>query len=131
MIPKFRVWDKERGMMQVHAIFPNHKIVQMYNDEFTNYMRFFDDICFMQSTGLKDINGIEIFEGDIVETRQIPETSIPTPLIGGVVVYDIDYGMFKMEPKYGSKFHAFTVWLNSVEILGNIYENLELLGDGE
>lgn len=90
----------------------------------------FDEIELMQSTGLKDKNGKEIFEGDIVRTTRFLGRADE---IGGFYEYEKDYvGVVKvLEGSWvidtGSV--AVRLWseIDESEVLGNIYENLEFL----
>lgn len=125
---KFRAWDKNTNDMV------SVKTIDLERDgsigcivDYSGINLDVSECVLMQSTGLKDNNGVEIFEGDIAETRQSDLSNTPFEMVGGVVNYDSDYGMFKLVRKYGSKFHPFTIWLTNVEVIGNIYENPELL----
>lgn len=89
-----------------------------------------DKYVFMQSTGLKDKNGVEIFEGDVVAVSVqngfdyldnkvcIVKNSIGhSGLVCATVDEDLEYRIFNTE-----LFEEYTY-----EVIGNIYENSELL----
>lgn len=81
-----------------------------------------NDLSLMQSTGLTDKNGKEIFEGDILGTDG--------GLLDGVVEYRTDLGMWTNSLFRYNNFERLCCIANSREIIGNIWENGELL-DGE
>lgn len=76
------------------------------------------DFVLMQYTGLKDKNGVEIYEGDIIERMDWDE------LVLGKVERDID-GTFLLIEDRGTTFLG--PLLEIVEIVGNIYEHPHLL----
>ena len=122
MIPKFRAWDSWRKRMSVvDRIYIDTEGIRLY-DDFGEYWRDFRDVKLMQSTGLKDKNDKEIFEGDILD-------------------YKGRKALVRWHGSYASFIYRFvdelqnrnTEWkplylaYMKCEIIGNIYENLELL----
>ena len=123
MIPKFRIWDKTNKEMLGWKELDLTK--ELGEDEITIFEptgQFAQPIYFyeaMQSTGLKDISGAEIYEGDIVKNAY-DET---------YTVKWFDAG-FYLEEKYNGGFDYSELHFgNNKEVIGNIYENPELLED--
>lgn len=121
MIPKYRAWDKElQTMLDVSLIDFKKGVLVGEHWEFgeTNFMSF-DEIVIMQTTGLLDKNGKEIFEGDILGTKD--------GLLNGVVEYRSDLGMWTNSLIRYNNFERLCTVANSREIIGNVYENPEIL----
>ena len=143
MIPRYRAWDvlAEKMIDEILMIsFVRKEIIGKFRNGSTSVpLKFEDerngeDVILMQSTGLKDKNGKEIFEGDIVRTTRFLGRADE---IGGFYEYEKDYlGVVKvLEGSWvidtGSD--AVNLWseIDENEVLGNIYESLELLEDKE
>ena len=128
MKPKFRAWDKHRQQM-----FANDELIIWNGNVYANDSKkltcnnlkgwSIDDEYLMQSTGLKDKNGQEIFEGDILGTKD--------GLLNGVVEYRSDLGMWTNSLIRYNNFERLCNVANSREIIGNVYENKELLEDNK
>ena len=129
MIPKFRAWVKEdKEMWPVHAIVFDNKTVWVEepDDENPSGCLCFDDVILMQSTGLKDKNGKEIFEGDIV---QFLDCYLETDFLcsnRGIVKWN--QGSFTITNRFSVGMEDLLDGDSlDVKIISNIYENLELL----
>lgn len=136
MTPRYIAWIKTEKRMffsdDILAIdYENEEIVtqQVYfenglPDDRDIYCYKTDEIELMQTTGLKDKNGKEIFEGDIVKmSKDVYSESTYYEVVrhyGGA--YRLD-----------SKQHGCELWLRHTdcEVVGNVYENRELLEDKE
>lgn len=122
MIPKFRAWYTpfkgktigqemkygQAGRLITHA--------EMAPDKYV----------LMQSTGLKDKNGVEIFEGDIVQWGDTPDWEekpirVAVVKINPDIQFDSNVGIFE----YGRFIYRDTE--RFLTVLGNVYENPELL----
>lgn len=130
MIPKFRAWDKiSDKMFPVMMIDFGQSYVMIEEINGLWCERDFDDIELMQYTGLHDVHGKEVFEGDIVK---IPEDYDKFGRNAGEILkVAFDSGCFRLK-RPNSKGRGFYFEDdNTVEIIGNIYENPELLGEEE
>ena len=114
---KFRAWDlKENKMIYGTALIENDGKWFM---EIGKYIDVWHEVDFVtQYTGLKDINGEEIYESDILITKDIEGKKYQT-----CVTYENGMFLSGEEPLYDD------VFLFEAEVVGNIYENTELLDD--
>ncbi|MGH2311764.1 YopX family protein [Streptococcus uberis] len=156
MIPKFRAWVKEsKKMIHVGSIDLTNKVIyysywqqseegnNLFGDAIT-----FDETILMQSTGMVDKNGVEIFEGDILE---VTDTSLFGGNYRGAIVYIERWGVYGFSmldakvistnefdkhsigflmKEFGSCFtlaEASRKSNFSYKVIGNIYQNSDLL----
>lgn len=128
MIPRFRAWLKKEQKMDNDVDHISWLEDELYciGDGIT-YMVSAEDLELMQSTGLVDRDGKEIFEGDILCDEGIEQES-------EFVYVTVSYreGMWVCDQitdelcGYGGALNEFN---NDYSIIGNIYENPELLED--
>ena len=110
---KFRALDKRYREMQS----PHDLYISGQGDEALN-MNIHDRFIFMQYTGLKDKNGVEIYEGDILR--------IGSSLIEEVKWVGVGDWVGAKQPMVGFISHE-TIYRKPIEVIGKIYENPELL----
>ena len=117
---KFRAWDKVEKKMFIPArlSFKDELYQEFYNDSCGGNEHPFSYINLMQYTGLKDKNGKEIYEGDVVRYKAFEIW------YARKVYFDTELCQFGL---HSSNFLFHNQFSDNLEIIGNIYENPELL----
>lgn len=138
MTPRYRVWLKIGKRMVfsddiLDIDYENKEIVtqQVYfenglPDDRDIYCYDFDEIEFMQSTGLKDKNDKEIFEGDILDYKG-RKALVRWHGSYASFIYRFVDELQKRKTEWKPLYLAYM----KCEIIGNVYENRELLEDKE
>lgn len=128
MTPKFRAWHKKEKKMIILGecielrlddsgwmIIDDYKQEVVCNEE---------DGILLQSTGLKDKNGKEIFEGDILKVTRGKNNPY-------IVEWSQEVCMFCLASGKSAPMNLLDKYQDLYEIIGNIYENPELLKEAK
>jgi uncharacterized phage protein (TIGR01671 family) len=138
---RFRAWDKHHKMMYL----PEH-IASVNNDNDDDilgcinlsgcwgahlaghYARPMDTVVLMQSTGLADKEGKEIFEGDVIALQPKDErTTSSWDYARFTVKWNTEHAMFQFMEWNRGWSPAFDMDTHQPLVIGNIYENPELI----
>ena len=119
---KFRAWDPDRKKMFTHPKWVMFTVDKSGNLTAKNYG--YDhqerELEIMQFSGLRDVDGVEIYDGDIVRLNG-----------GGISAVEfIDCGFYvKVQSIYSLLRYDWELICNweSIKVIGNIHENQELL----
>lgn len=128
---KYRAWLKEEEkMVNVETIDFTDKSMQYLEkneiiDAYLLRRMIFDDVELMQYTGIKDKNGKEIYEGDILKYKFLYDRRLKHVTLVKFVETEANFGI---KDTYGNEIPLFRITANNYfEVIGNIYENEELL----
>lgn len=130
MIPKFRAFLKDtKQILDIEIIFFKLRTVKLTNDKFYE----FEDIVLMQSTGVYDKHGVEIFEGDIIQQVHAYNYSILEIETDFLEPFEVKKGKYAQgkwiakEVELKSHSAITCVFGSDVKVIGNISQKFKLL----
>lgn len=127
---KFRVWDGVQMFYENLQIDFNDPACVYFGKSENLKSAKLSEVMLPQFTGLKDKNGKEIYEGDIVKWLQAKGGVLPAseqPKICEVVWEDCSWVLLDRNAVNNGKYGRYSLISCHLEIIGNIFENSELL----
>lgn len=150
MMPKFRAWDNAvNKMWNVETIYIEDEWVKVNDGSIYGITKdLVRDYVLMQSTGLKDKNGVEIYEGDIIEFEDesfcypFDDEAIVETINRAQVIIDKVKGIFlenfmvkdsmiakEYKYYYDLPTSEKTIFFKECSVVGNVFEDENLLED--
>lgn len=131
MIPKFRAWYKEWKEMgrvgEIRFDLDGSVSVVLFKGNYLDVSGPREKIVLMQSTGLHDKNGKEIFEGDIIKNGEAVVDVKNHPTLGFYTTPNGVERFFGDNTSIRDFNNDVEDFSDVTEIIGNVYENPELL----
>lgn len=125
---KFRAWNRHLGRMLKDEFYVAHDgDVYQHESHPDHDLEVVDELILMQFTGLHDKNGKDIYEGDVIEME---EPVMESDMIRCAVVFDEGSFSARWDRQSQTTFFPLSqcgIEDENVEIIGNIYENPDLL----
>ena len=131
---KFRAWDVESKHMVSWEEIEEEWLAEGYSDAIMRG----DHYIPLQYTGLKDKNGVEIYEGDVLKSIRYNWKCIghPKHKTDLVDIYEVswsdNYCAFRCKSKHSRGYLIFNdarADKNEIEVIGNVFQNKELLNE--
>ena len=147
---KFRAWIGDRSVMRDVVTYQKHvkgfsiSYLESMGIELEPMYSVTHSIKLMQYTGLKDKYGIEIYEGDIVTAHQFlfDGCEVESQIFGEIAIGDFGVTLKRIKNDFYEDYTGYEPYEgeshlldfyglheDSFEVIGNIYENKELLDD--
>ncbi|WP_409174386.1 YopX family protein [Brevibacillus fortis] len=119
---KFRAWDRKQSKMVDMNHLRHHASGFRLLDEDREYE-------FMQFTGLRDKNGKEIYEGDILRYPDAYDSGSDweETISVGAIEWDTNQAQFTVTNRHSVDLECLFEDIDETEVIGNVYENPELL----
>lgn len=117
---KFRIWRLDKKEWENGIAMSSHtgELITNHNEDFV----------VLQFTGLKDRNGKDIYESDILRLTPLDLQDENLPSIIGHVIWDDENARFIMRDTKSPHIHSVSsVYAHRLEVLGNAHENPDLL----